>query len=213
MRTSHLIVSILVLAGTANAKVKKTIKPKEPPPETATEPEQTSEQPAPAAPAEPPRSKVFGIDGGVAMPTGTWGDAVGFGIGALARFELPINDKLTFGARAGYIQHLSQDAPNGGGSSSAHEIPLLGGVRYAFSKSASSEIYGAAELGLVIYGVSVDFMGMSNSKSDTNFGTTLTGGYRAGKLDIRGGLLIPDLGHAGDALGIMATVGYDITAL
>jgi len=160
--------------------------------------------------------KTIGIDGGVAVPTGDWGDAVGFGIGALARFEMPINAKLVFAARAGYIQHMEKESDSGlGGSSSSttSEIPLFGGVRYVFSQKESSAIYGAAELGFVNYRVSLDVGEESMSSSDTNLGMTLGAGYRAGKLDVRGGLYFPDVDNAGDAMAVMATVGYDISTL
>jgi len=158
--------------------------------------------------------KTLGLDGGLDMPTGDWSDGTGIGIGALARFEMPLAPKLALTARAGYIQHLGKDVDTGfgSGSSSAAEIPLLGGVRYAFSQQPTSAIYGAAELGLVVFRVSVDIDGMSQSNSDTNLGMSLGGGYRTGKLDLRGALLFPDLGHAGN-LGLMATVGYQLTAL
>ena len=160
--------------------------------------------------------KTIGIDGGVAVPTGDWGDAVGFGIGALARFEMPIKDKLVFTARAGYIQHMEKDgdsALGGDASSTTSEIPLFGGIRYVFSQTATSAIYGAAELGFVNYRISIDVGDDSMSDSDTNFGMTLGAGYRMGKLDLRGGLYFPDVDNAGDAMGVMATVGYDISSL
>ena len=153
--------------------------------------------------------KTIGIDGAVAMPTGDWSDAVGFGIGALARFEMPIREKLVFSARAGYIRHLEKDNT----STTASEIPLFGGVRYAFSQKDTNVLYGAAELGFVNYRLSTDVDGMSSSSSDTNFGMTLGAGYRMGKLDLRGGLFFPDLDHAGDAMAVMATVGYDVSTL
>jgi hypothetical protein len=78
-------------------------------------------------------TKTIGIDGGIAMPTGDWGDAVGFGIGALARFEMPIKAKLIFTARAGYIQHLEKEDTN----TTVSEIPLLAGVRYMFSSTTA----------------------------------------------------------------------------
>lgn len=159
--------------------------------------------------------KTIGLDGGFAMPTGDWAEGVGFGIGALARFEMPLRDKLVLTARAGYIQHLEKEADGdfGDSKSSTSQIPLFGGVRYAFSQRATSAIYGAAELGFVMYRVSIDVGGESMSESDTNLGMTLGAGYRAGKLDIRGGLLFPDVGEAGDIMAVMATVGYDLTTL
>jgi len=170
-----------------------------------------------AEPVEITRSKTIGIDGGIAMPTGDWGDAAGFGFGALARLEIPLQPKLTITARAGYIHHTSKEAAagplGGGGDTSTSEIPFFGGARYAFSQQATSEIYGAAELGLVMYRVSFDFDGESMSESDTNLGMTLGAGYRTGKLDLRAGLFFPDVGEVGDAMALMATVGYDLTAL
>ena len=156
--------------------------------------------------------KTIGIDGGVAVPTGDWGDAVGFGIGALAKFEMPVKDKLVFTARAGYIQHMEKEGDSDA-SSTTSEIPLFGGIRYVFSQQATSAIYGAAELGFVNYRISIDVGEESMSDSDTNFGMTLGAGYRMGKLDLRGGLYFPDVDNAGDAMGVMATVGYDISSL
>lgn len=159
------------------------------------------------------KTKTIAVDGGVAMPTGDWGNAAGFGFGALVRFEMPVLPKLVVTARAGYIQHLSKGGGDmAGGDSSTSEIPILGGVRYLFSQQATSAWYGAAELGFVNYRVSLDAGGMSQSSSSTNLGMSLGGGYRTGKLDLRGGLLLPDLGNVGSAVGVMATVGYDITA-
>ncbi|TMQ05722.1 MAG: porin family protein [Deltaproteobacteria bacterium] len=169
-----------------------------------------------AGPLQAAQSRTIGIDGGAALPTGSWGDAVGFGIGALGRFEMPVAPRLVLTGRAGLIYHLGKDlsGPAGGmASTQVIEVPLLGGVRYAFSQQPTSAIYGAAELGLVVYHVSTDAGGMSTSGTDTNLGMTLGAGYRTGKLDVRGGLLFPDLGHAGDAIAVMATVGYDLTAL
>ena len=162
--------------------------------------------------------KTIGLDGGVAVPTGDWADGVGFGIGALARFETPLREKIVLTARAGYIQHMEKEAGGGefgGGDSksTSSQIPFFGGIRYAFKQEATSAIYGAAELGFVMYRVSLDVGGESMSDSDTNLGMTLGAGYRTGKLDIRGGLLFPDVGEAGDAMAVMATVGYDLTSL
>jgi hypothetical protein len=161
----------------------------------------------------PPKTKTISIDGGLAMPAGDWGAGVGFG--ALARFEMPLAPKLALTVRAGYLQHLGKEAGDGFGgnaTATASEIPVLGGVRYSFSVKPTSELYGAAELGFVHARISTEIGGMSQSGSDTNLGMSLGGGYRAGKLDVRGGLLFPDVGSMG-ALGVFATVGYQITAL
>ena len=150
-------------------------------------------------------TKTIGIDGGIAMPTGDWGESVGFGFGALARFEMPVHPKIVFAARAGSIRHLEKDDSG----ITVSEVPLFAGARYLFNPT----IYGVAELGFVNYRYAVDVEGDSMSESDTNLGMTLGAGYRSGKLDVRGGLFFPDVDNAGDAMAVMATVGYDISTL
>jgi hypothetical protein len=158
-------------------------------------------------------TKTIAVDGAVAVPTGTWSDAAGIGIGALGRFEMPVAPQLAFSVRAGLVYHTSKDQSGGilTGDTSVQmsELPLLAGVRYEFTPG----FYGAAELGFVVEMASVSFGGMSASSSSTNLGSTVGVGYRAGKLDVRAGLFLPDLGHAGDVLGVMATVGYDVASL
>ncbi len=160
-------------------------------------------------------TKTLGIDGGIALPTGDWGDVAGVGLGALARLEMPLSPKLTLAARLGYLHHTSKEGDQGDTSTS--EIPLFSGARYTFSggeEEGAAQIYGAAELGLVISRFSVDVEGgESMSDSNTNLGMTLGAGYRTGKLDLRANLLFPDIGELGDVMAVMATVGYDLTTL
>lgn len=163
------------------------------------------------APAAADSTRTLGIDGGSVLPTGDWGDAAGFGLGALARLEMPLQPKLTLTARLGYMHHLSKES--NGADSSTSEVPILGGVRYQLSGDEAAQLYGAAELGFVVSRISIEANGQSMSDSDTNLGMTLGGGYRKGKLDLRANLLFPDVGHLDDVIGLMATVGYDLTAL
>ncbi len=164
-----------------------------------------------AAPAAADTIRTIGIDGGSVLPTGDWGDSAGLGLGALARMEMPLAPKLTLSARLGYFHHLSKESD--GTESSTSEIPLFTGVRYQFSGTEAAQLYGAAELGFVIARISLENNGQSMSDSDTNLGMSLGGGYRKGKLDLRANLFFPDVGELGDALGLMATVGYDLTTL
>jgi hypothetical protein len=201
MRTLTVISILSLAAGTAGTAAAED--------EAGTEP---APPPAPAA-----KTRTIGLDAGIAMPTGDLADGVGFGFGVLGRFEMPLRPKLVLTARGGYLHHLAKDAPGGipGGEaskSSTSEILLLGGARYAFSQQPTTAIYGVAELGLVSYRVSVDVGGESMSNSDTNLGMTLGAGYRTGKLDLRAGLFFPDAGELTDAMVLMATVGYDVTA-
>jgi hypothetical protein len=175
-------------------------------------------EPATPPPPAAAKTKTIGLDGGIAMPTGDMGDGVGFGVGVLGRFEMPLRPKLVLTGRAGYIHHMAKEAagvPGGDGGGpevSVGEILLLGGARYAFSQKPRSAIYGAAELGIVNYRVSFESGGQSMDSSDTNLGMTLGAGYRTGKLDVRAGLFFPDAGELTDAMVLMATVGYDLTS-
>ncbi len=165
------------------------------------------------------RPDTLGVDGDLALPVGTYGDAAGLGFGVIGRVEHPVasTPELTITGRVGFVYHLSKDmmSPLGGtaGSLTVMEFPILGGVRYDFSRSASGSLYGAAEAGLVVLRASASYNGVDASDSQTNLGMTLGGGYRTGKLDLRGQLFFADLGHAGDSMSIMATIGYDLTTL
>lgn len=46
------------------------------------------------------------------------------------------------------------------------------------------------------------------SGSEVRIGTAIGGGYRVGKLDLGGRFPAYDIGHAGDSMGLMATIGY-----
>jgi hypothetical protein len=186
---------------------------------TATADTESEPEPRPAVAATAAKTRTIGVDAGIAMPTGDFSDSVGFGLGALVRFEMPLRPNLVLTARAGYLHHMAKErdggqVPGGGGGSevSVGEIPVLGGLRYAFSQKPTSSIYGVAELGFVHYRISLDANGQSMTSSDTNLGMALGAGYRTGKLDLRAGLYFPKADELTDAMELMATVGYDLTA-
>ena len=83
-------------------------------------------------------------------------------------------------------------------------MPILVGAKYGFTDA----IYGAAEIGAVYGKASCD-----GCKSDTNLAFTIGAGYRMDALDLRVGLHILDLGHAGDTMELVASVGYNFAAL
>jgi hypothetical protein len=141
----------------------------------------------------------IGVDGSLAIPFGDWGDATGIGIGGLFRGEYPLMPNLNLTGRVGYLYHLSKN------SVTLHEVPILVGAKYGFT----DQIYGAAEIGLVYRKASCDL----GCTSDTNLGFTIGAGYRMDALDFRLGLHILDLGHAGDSMQLVASVGYNFAAL
>jgi hypothetical protein len=197
--------------------------PPPPQPVAAAQPAPPAPAQAPAAPAEPDAQAapeaVFGFDiePAFVLPIGNLADAAGIGFGGLVGMRRPVAKQLEITARAGFVYHLSKDY--GAGSAGISEVPILGGVRYTFVPTASGGFYGGAELGLSIVfaraSTSVDGLvgPQSSSTSDTKASTALGVGYRAGMLDVRGAMYFIDLGHMGDSMTAMATVGFTFAEL
>jgi len=159
-------------------------------------------EPAPPSVAAATGSKklVIGADLAFALPVGKLGDGAGFGIGLLPRFEFTLAPKLNLTARLGYVYHLEKN------NVKFSEIPVLVGAKYDLTDA----LYGAVELGLVHSTVSADVPFLGNvSSSDDNPAATIGVGYRAGDADLRLGLHILDLGHAGDSMELVLNVGYN----
>lgn len=135
------------------------------------------------------------------LPVGDYGDVATMGLGILGRFEAPAGPGFVTG-RGGVIFHaLKTDA-----DASLTFIPLYAGYRYPMGTSGA---YLAGELGLTIGIGSVQTQFGSMSRSDTELGFSLMAGVRKGTLDLRAGLFAPD---ANDALGLVASAGYDFAA-
>ncbi len=84
-------------------------------------------------------------------------------------------------------------------------IPILVGAKF----TVIPNVYVAGEIGFFNTHTSIDTPVGTFSGSDTNFGLTLGGGYRLNQLDLRLQLEFLDLGHAGDSMALVASVGYD----
>jgi hypothetical protein len=174
--------------------------------------------PAPAATTEatmPAQRMHLGADADVAVPLGNFSDGAGIGLGALLRYEQAMLPNLNLTGRLGFIYHLpkTQVVPGFSADTKFWTIPVLAGVKFALNQS----FYAAGELGLFFNHASVDVSGGgfgsgSSSSTETDVGVTLGGGYRTGDLDIRAGLHILDLGHAGDSMAIALNVGYNFWA-
>jgi hypothetical protein len=147
---------------------------------------------------------IIGADAEVALPVGTLGDGAGLGFGALLRYEFTVITRANITARAGFIYHLSKDIDTPLGTFTSHfwNIPLLAGIKVA----ATDSLYVAGEAGLFINHSSVDG---GSSDTSSKFGITVGGGYRLSSLDLRVGLGILDLGHAGDTIELFANLGYN----
>lgn len=163
-----------------------------------------------AAPAAPPpaatgmaASQMIGADLQLALPVGDFSDAAGFGIGALIRYERMVIPKLSLTGRVGYIYNLGKDV--GPINIQFSTIPILVGIKY----DITPELYAGAEAGLFHNMATGEFMGVSMSNSETDFGVTLGGGYRLGAIDLRLSLFILDMSEAGDSMELVGGIGYN----
>lgn len=150
------------------------------------------------------KTKSIGADVGGVLPLSDYADAVDFGIAVLGRFEFGINEMLAVTGRAGLIYHIG--GALGDVDATLISIPIMAGISY---KIGTSGLFATAEAGIVYNRVSAD----AGSESETDFGAIVGAGYQAGKIKGRAGLFLPDLEHAGDAQGILVTVGYDFATL
>ena len=172
-----------------------------------------------SAPAwsQTPGKMTLGGDGALVLPLGDWSDFAGLGLGALFRFEYDLSEQLAATGRAGYIVHLKKDDRY-----RTSELPLLGGIRYAFDR-LDDGLYFGAEAGLVnftltrpvapatvgLVGATSSGTGEKTSNSELKFGGTAGVGYRTGAIDGRAGVFIVSFGDLEETVGVLVTVGYN----
>jgi hypothetical protein len=162
-----------------------------------------SPPPAPAVAAASPGPRTLGVDGAVVVPLGGYSEVASIGVGALARFELPLS-RGSLTARGGVVFN----ATNGNeADASLIMVPLYAGYRLPIGAGGG---YVAGELGVTVIAVSVRTPLGTMGATSTDLGLTLGGGWRHGSLDIRGGIFAPDIGSS---IGLMASVGYDFAKL
>jgi hypothetical protein len=157
----------------------------------------------PAIVASAPPPKTLGIDAIAVLPIGDYADVATLGIGASARLEVPAGTGFVTG-RLGAIFHAMNDHSGLADNTSLTLIPAYVGYRYPLGS-----LYIAGELGITFAYASVDTPYGVMSDSDSELGFALMAGTRSGALDIRAGLFAPD---AGDAIGLLASAGYDFAA-
>jgi opacity protein-like surface antigen len=160
-----------------------------------------------------PGDKSLGVGLNIALPTGSFGDVAGTGIGGTAVFELELAPQIVGTGTAGYISWGGKDF--GGFSYSYSAIPILVGVKYFFMPTGG--FYANGQIGLYLFSwnadvPSVSVFGVSYggnvSYSSTEFALALGGGYEipvSPKLtaDISASyLIISNLGHIGIRGGI-----------
>jgi hypothetical protein len=86
----------------------------------------------------------FSIGLEAALPMSNLSDIASFGIGGSAQVDYTIAPTLALTLNAGYINMSFKDVVGGG---SIGYIPVLGGIKYAFTE----QLYGSAQLGATFY--------------------------------------------------------------
>lgn len=114
-----------------------------------------------------------GIQAGIALPMGDFGDGFDMGFGGTGTFAYHINPMLDVTASVGYLTWGAKE-----GDATFSSIPVLVGARYYFGKDKFNP-YAAAELGIHFSTVDIPeviipgfgtFGGGSESGSDFGFG-------------------------------------------
>jgi hypothetical protein len=151
------------------------------------------------------------IGGDVLLPMGSFGDAASVGFGGTVRFEYAFMPQMNGTFTAGYLTWGGKSISGVDGPSYSG-IPFLVGAKYFFMPEgkAKARVYGAFELGLVIFGVGSKtyniggFSYESPSVSETDFAIVPTVGVEfpisdKGALDISAKyFLITSTGSAGN---------------
>jgi hypothetical protein len=147
---------------------------------------------------EQPRN-IVGVDAALVVPVGDYGEAANLGGGALVRLEFPVSTGGYVFGRTGIIFHTLKV----GDSGTLTFVPLYVGYRHPLGTGGA---YVAGEIGITLGYASVDTSLGRMSDSDSELGAMFSAGMRRGKLDLRGGLFLPD---TDDAMGLMASAGFD----
>ena len=114
-----------------------------------------------------------GVQGGIALPMGDFGDGFDMGFGGIGTFAYHVNPMLDVTGSAGYLTWGAKV-----GDATFSSIPVLAGVRYYFGQGKFHP-YVAGELGLYFSTVDVPavvipglgtFGGGTESGSDFGFG-------------------------------------------
>jgi hypothetical protein len=103
-----------------------------------------------------------GVGVELGLPMGSWGDAVGIGIGGFGLFQYGINEDILATGQVGYTSWSKKNDVSSGSS-----LAILVGGKYNLSKQVTPGFYGALQVG--IYSVT--------SKVETPVVTTIFGNF------------------------------------
>jgi hypothetical protein len=136
------------------------------------------------------------------LPVGRFSDAFVLGVGGTIGIDYAVHPHAQIIGRTGYVHHL----PKAGLDVTLGALPIWGGARYTFGVDEGAYLEGALGPNILFATVTANRFG-TVSDNEVKLGTSLGGGYRTGKIDAGARLVFWDIGHAGDSMGIMATVG------
>lgn len=118
----------------------------------------------------------LGVNAGVALPMGDFGDGYDMGFGGNGLFVYHATPNVDVTGSVGYLTWSGKDALDGATFSS---VPVLVGGRYLFGKGNFNP-YVAAQLGMHFTTYDVEVMGFSTSGSDSYFGWNIGAGFLMG---------------------------------
>ncbi|MEO0312062.1 MAG: hypothetical protein RIQ89_1719 [Bacteroidota bacterium] len=132
----------------------------------------------------------FSAGAEVALPMGDFGDAAGLGLGLSLRYELPVADKISVMATAGYVSFGKETIEISGLAKTEYSysiIPVQLGAKYYFNEIMNG-FYGSGEIG--VHSLNGKFkatsLGITTDNSDSNTGLSyaIGAGYHLSKIDI-----------------------------
>jgi hypothetical protein len=153
---------------------------------------------------------LLGVDVDAALPVGNYGNANGFGAGALLNVEYPAIEQLSLTGRVGFQFHTNKSITAFGATidNHVHSIPVLLGAKYYVLQQDRQGLFAAAEMGL--FGLMIGASSGATSASDTQmkFGVGAGLGYQWKEWSARVNVHTHDVGNFGDAVMLTGGVGY-----
>ncbi|MCC7431235.1 outer membrane beta-barrel protein [bacterium] len=124
----------------------------------------------------------IGVNGNLAMPTGDFADAAGFGFGAGVSVGKSISSKLSAKLGASYLMFGEKN------NTTFSIIPILGTVNYYFGGSEKFMPYGSFSLGMYMNSAEFEIGTVKVSTDETKFGFAPGAGFLmpmgSNKLDV-----------------------------
>jgi opacity protein-like surface antigen len=115
----------------------------------------------------------LGLNAGIALPMGDFGDGYDMGFGGNGLFVYHVSPNVDVTGSVGYLTWSGKDAIDGSTFSS---IPVMVGARYLFGQGKFHPYLGA-ELGMHFASFDYEFMGVDYSSSDSYFGWGAGAGF------------------------------------